>query len=141
MQRIRPDVDIILDILQAVTEAQPHSSFAQSLLHQYQERGGLSKKQLQGLYSKAQKIKTITPNKLATLEAIILKKPTKERSELPASTPLYQKDEHTGKMIRELLDKYPQHKRVLFLRSKFDNNEPLSPAEMTELEKFRKLLL
>jgi hypothetical protein len=141
MQRIRPDVDIILDILQAVTEAQPHSSFAHSLLHQYQERGGLCKKQLQGLYSKAQKIKTITPNKLATLEAIILKKPTKERSELPASTPLYQKDEHTGKMIQELLDKYPQHKRVLFLRSKFDNNEPLNPAEMTELEKFRKLLL
>lgn len=141
MQRIRPDVDIILDILQAVTAAQPHSSFANSLLLQYQERGGLSKKQLQGLHSKAQKIKTVSPNKLATLEAIILKKPTKERSELPASSPLYQKDENTGKMIQELLEKYPRHKRVLFLRSKFDNNEPLNPAELTELEKFRKLLL
>ena len=141
MQRIRPDVDIILDVLQAVTVAEPHSSFAQSLLHQYQERGGLSKKQLQGLYGKAQKIKTITPNKLATLEAIILKKHTKERSALPANAPLYKKDEQTGNLIRDLLDKYPLHKRILFLRSKYDNNEPLNSSEMTELEKFKKLLL
>jgi hypothetical protein len=59
MNRLKPDVDIVLDILKAVLEAQPLSSFTQSLLHQYQERGGLSKKQLQGLYGKAQKIKTI----------------------------------------------------------------------------------
>ncbi len=43
MQRIRPDVDIVLDLLKAVLEAQPASSFVQSLLIQYQERGGLSK--------------------------------------------------------------------------------------------------
>jgi hypothetical protein len=141
MQRIRPDVDIILDILQAVTEAQPHSTFAHSLLRQYQERGGLSKKQLQGLFSKAQKVQTITPNKLATLEAIILKKPGKERSALPAAAPLYQKDENTGKTIKALLNKYPGHKRVLFLQSKYENNEPLGATEMTELEKFKKLLL
>ncbi|HUR67204.1 MAG TPA: hypothetical protein VMZ03_12715 [Chitinophagaceae bacterium] len=141
MQRIRPDVDIILDVLQAVTAAQPQSGFAQSLLNQYQERGGLSKKQLQGLYSKAQKINSITPNKLATLEAIILKKHSKERSELPDTSPLYQKDEQVGKVIQQLLQKYPQHKRVLFLGSKYDNNEPLSTAELTELEKFKKLLL
>jgi len=140
MRRIRPDVDIIMDVLKAVTAAQPHSSFAQSLLQQYQERGGLSKKQLEGLYGKAQKVGSIPENKLATLQAIILRKPAKHRSELPASTPLYSKDEDTGKMIIAILDKYPQHKQVLFLRSKYDNNELLSPAEKTELLRLSKLL-
>ena len=60
MQRLKQDVDIVLDILKAVLEAQPLSSFTQSLLFQYQERGGLSKKQLEGLYSKATKVKTST---------------------------------------------------------------------------------
>jgi hypothetical protein len=140
MRRIRPDVDIILDILKAVTAAQPLSSFAQSLLQQYQERGGLSKKQLEGLYGKALKVRDIPDNKLATLEAIILKKPAKNRSELPAAAPLYTKDEETGKMINAILEKYPQHKRVIFFQSKFDNNELLSPAEKTELLKFSRLL-
>lgn len=140
MQRLKPDVDIVLDILKAVLEAQPLSSFTQSLLHQYQERGGLSKKQLEGLYSKATKVKTIAPGKLATLEAIILRKHTKHKSELPAATPLYVKDEETGKTIKTILEKYPQHKRVLFLKSKYDNNELLTVAETTELQKFCKLL-
>lgn len=140
MQRLKPDVDIVLDVLQAVLQAQPDSTFVQSLLHQYQERGGLSKKQLQGLYGKAQRIPTIPVNKLATLEAIILRKHTKERSVLPAATPLYNKDEGTGKMITAVLDKYPQHRRVLFLKSKYDNNEVLSTAEIAELEKFTKML-
>jgi len=140
MNRLKPDVDIVLDILKAVLEAQPLSSFTESLLHQYQERGGLSKKQLQGLYGKAQKIKTIPAGKLATLEAIILKRPTKDRSPLPASEPLYFKDEETGRMITAILEKYPQHKRVLFYKSKYDNNEVLPATEMAELQKFYKLL-
>ncbi len=140
MQRLKPDVDIVLDILKAVLEAQPLSSFTQSLLHQYQERGGLSKKQLQGLHSKALKIKTIPLNKLATLEAIILRKHSKHKSELPAATPLYVKNEEAGKMIHEILEKFPQHKQVLYFKSKYDNNEIFSGAEMTELRKFNKLL-
>ncbi|MGQ0740364.1 MAG: hypothetical protein ACT4OJ_15030 [Bacteroidota bacterium] len=141
MRRIRPDVDIVLDILKAVVEAQPHSTFALSILQQYRERGGLSKKQLQGLYCKAQKVKTIAPAKLATLEAIILKKPTKEKSPAPQiAAPLYQKDEAVGKMTEAILDKYPHHKRVLFFRLKYDNNETLTAMERAELEKFSKLL-
>jgi hypothetical protein len=140
MQRLKPDVDIVLDILKAVLEAQPLSSFTQSLLKQYQERGGLSRKQLEGLYNKASKIKTIPPNKLATLEAIILKKPQRHRSDLPAATEFYKKDEATGELIDAILSKYPQHKRVLFFKSKFENNEILSPADLAELQKFRKLL-
>jgi hypothetical protein len=140
MQRLKPDVDIVLDILKAVLEVQPLSSFTQSLLHQYQERGGLSRKQLQGLYSKASKIKTIPISKLATLEAIILKKPQRYKSNLPETKELYKKDEATGELINAILVKYPQHKRVLFLKSKFENNEILSASEMAELQKFKKLL-
>jgi len=141
MQRLRPEVDIIKDILEAVLKAQPDSSFIQSLLHQYVERGGLSKKQLQGLYGKAQKIETIPAGKLATLEAIILRKNIKYRSILPENKPLYEKDEKTGKMIDDILQKFPAHKRVLLFKTKYDNNEVLSQAELTELEKFTKLLL
>lgn len=142
MRRILPHVDIVLDILKAVVEAQPRSGFAQSILLQYQERGGLSKKQLQGLYGMAQKITSITPAKLATLAAIILKKPTKERTPAPLSvSPVFQKDETAGKMITAILEKYPQHKRVLFLKSRYDNNDPLSAAEIRELEKFKKLIV
>ena len=140
MQRIRPDVDIIKDILEAVLSAQPGSVFVQSLLYQYQERGGLSKKQLQGLYGKAEKIPSIPPGKLATLEAIILKKPTRYKSPLPTAEPLYTKDEKTGKLIEMILAKYPAHKRVLFFRTKYENNEPLSLGELAELERFHKLL-
>ncbi len=140
MQRLKPGVDIVLDILKAVAEAQPQSEFAQSILRQYQERGGLSKKQLEGLYGKAQKIKSIPPGKLATLEAIILKKHTKSRSELPAVTPLYQKDTATGELIESILKQFPSHKRVLYLKSKYDNNEVLSPTEISELKKFAAIL-
>lgn len=140
MQRLKPDVDIVLDLLKAVLEAQPMSSFTQSLLYQYQERGGLSKKQLQGLYNKAAKINTIAVSKLATLEAIIMKKPNRYKSALPAAEPQYSKDEKTGELLQSILAKYPQHKRVLFFKSKYDNNEVLSATEMAELQKFSKLL-
>ncbi len=141
MRRIDPDVDIIMQVLKAVLEARPADAFVQSLLQQYQERGGLSKKQLQGLHGKATRISSISSNKLATLEAIILQKHSRQRSELPANEPLYKKDELTGRMLQEILVRYPEHKRVLFLQSKYDNNEPLQPAEFTELQKFHKLLL
>ena len=141
MHRKRPDVDIINNVLQAAMVAYPDSTFIQSLSHQYQERGGLSKKQLEGLYKKSLKIKTMPVNWLATLEAEILKKPTRYKSTPPPIKPLYSKDETVGKMISSILEKYPQHKRVLFFQSKFDNNEPLSATEFTELEKFHKLLL
>ena len=77
---------------------------------------------------------------MATLEAIILRKHSKHKSELPATAPLYSKDEAIGKMIDAILAKFPQHKRVLFFKSKYDNNEIFSAGEKTELQKFNKLL-
>jgi hypothetical protein len=141
IQRKKPGVDVILDILKETNNANPESEFIKSLLFQYQERGGLSKKQLEGLHGKAVRVKNISEAKLATLQAIILKKNAKHRSELPAPTPLYTKDDTIGKMIAGILEKYPEHKRVLFYKTKFDNNETLSAVEKTELERFKKLLI
>ena len=141
MQRKKPDVDVIKDVLNAALVAFPGSVFIQSLAHQYEERGGLSKKQLEGLYKKASGVKSIPGNKLATLEAEILKRPTRYKSTLPPPAPLYLKDERVGKLIDDVLGKFPEHKRVLFFKVKFDNNESLSVTDISELEKFHKMLL
>ncbi len=140
MYRKKIDVDVISDVLKALMEAQPHSTFVQSLFQQYQERGGLSKKQLEGLYNKALKVSTIPDSKLATLEAVILKRPTRYKSTPPPPKPMYEKDERIGQMMEAILVKYPQHKRVVFLKAKYDNNETLTPAEVLEVERFNKVL-
>ncbi len=139
--RIKPDVDVVRDVLLLTKEARPQDQFVQSLLMQYDERGGLSKKQLEGLYQKAAKSGNVPANKLATLEAIILKKPTRYKSTLPVAEPLYKKDETIGVLLKDILLKAPQHKRVLFLQAKYDNNEPLSIAEISEVKRFHKLLI
>lgn len=134
-------VDVISDVLSAAIKAYPESEFVQSLSHQYLVRGSLSKRQLEGLYKKAERIKSLPPNKLATLEAIILKRPKKYKSSLPPAAPLVERDEVSEKLIEGILGKYPQHKRVLFLQAKCKALEPLTPAEQTELAKFHKLLI
>lgn len=138
-QRKKTGVDVVNDIMVEIL-LQRESDFVKSLLRQYHDRGSLSKKQLQGLLNKAQKIGSIPPHWLATLEAEILKRPTKYKSALPANKPMFEKDEKAEELISAILAKYPQHKRVLFLKSKVDNNQPLSSSEVTELEKFHKLL-
>lgn len=134
------DVDVIRNILEQTEIAFPASSFVKSLHQQYLNRGGLSKKQLEGLYQIAQKVNTIPVGKLSTLEAIILKKPTRYKSEKPEPAPLYKKDKEIGKMITAILEKYPQHKRVLYLKVKYENNEVFSSTEVAELERFYKRL-
>ena len=134
-------MDILLDILNEMVKSHPESDFVKSLHQQYCNRGGLSKKQLEGLNSKAVKANAISQAKLATLEAIIKKKPTRERAAATISAPLPVKDETIGKRISAILEKYPQHKRLLFFKSKFDNNENISALEIAEIEKFGKLLL
>ena len=141
MQRKRPDVDVIKNVLEEAVKAYPHSTFIRSLSFQYQERGGLSKKQLEGLYQKSKKIKTLPSKWLATLEAEILKKSSRYKSAAPPVKPLYEKNEKAGQMIADILQKFPQHKRVIYLKTVYDRHQTLSAVEMAELEKFRKLLL
>ncbi|HZW70032.1 MAG TPA: hypothetical protein VFF57_04120 [Hanamia sp.] len=140
MQQNRPKLDIINMLLEDCIIAFPVSSFVISIYQQYQRRGWLSKKQLQGLYDKASKINGVLPGRLAALESIIKKMPTRQKSELPENTPLFEKDPEAGKLIDEILRKFPQHKRVLFLKSRYDNNEILSANDMAELKKFRQYL-
>jgi hypothetical protein len=135
------EVDIINDLLEDCIMAYPVSSFVISLYKQYRQRGSLSKKQLQGLHSKASKIEGIQQSKLATLEAVIKKMPTRFKSDLPVPKPMFEKDQVAGEIINTILNKYPQHKRVLFLKLKYDNNEMLSTLELSELKKFAQLLL
>lgn len=140
MYKNKEALDIINEVLEDCIMAYPISSFIISLYKQYQVRGSLSKKQLQGLHSKASKIKDISPGKLATLEAMINKMPTRYKSDLPELKPLFEKEEIVGKWIDAVLTKYPAHKRVLFLKAKYDNNDPLSSAEMEDLKRFNQLL-
>lgn len=135
-QQKRDAIDIINIILEDCIMAYPVSSFIISLYKQYGERGSLSKKQLQGLYGKASGVENMPPGKLAALEAIIKKMPTRFKSPLPPPKPLYEKDESAGNMIDAILAKYPQHKRVLFFKAKFENNEPLNNTELSELKRF-----
>lgn len=135
------DINVILDILKTLLQAKPDSVFVNSLYQQYCNRGGLSKKQLEGLHSKASKVDSITPGKLATLEAIIKKKPTRYKSEVVVKNEGPVKDATIGQLIESILQKHPEHKRVLYLQSKYIHNDPLSPAEITEIQKFARLLV
>lgn len=136
------EIDIVERILDACYKSNDFPLFIMSLMHQYEERGSLSKKQLQGLYYKAEKVKEIPANWLATLQAKIAKMPNRfKQTEEIQIKPLYEKDKRVGDIIDAILAKYPQHKRVLFLKTKYDNNEILQVAEITELEKFSRLLL
>jgi hypothetical protein len=140
MDKKRPEIDIVNEVLEECILAYPVSSFIISLYKQYQQRGSLSKKQLQGLYAKAITAGTLPPGKLATLEAVINRMATRFKSELPPTTPLYEKEESNGQLIESILAKYPQHKRVLFLKSKYENNETLSSAEIGDLKRFQQVL-
>jgi hypothetical protein len=140
MQQNKPKLDIINMLLEDCIMAFPVSSFVISIYQQYQRRGWLSKKQLQGLYDKASKINGVLPGRLAALESILKKMPTREKSALPEKAPLFEKDEVAGKLIEEILSRYPQHKRVMFLKVKYDSNEVLSAADISELKRFKQHL-
>lgn len=141
MIRKDPNVDVIKDVLEHTLIAYPDNNFIKSLLFQYHERGGLSKKQLQDLHAKAVKVASIPAGKLATLEAVILKKPTRYKSPTPVAAPVIAKDVLTGKHLNEIIAKFPQHKMILFLKTKYDNNELLSVAETAEIARFYKILI
>lgn len=137
---IEPSVDVILMLLNAAHAARPEATLIRSLLHQYRERGGLSKKQLEGLYSKASKIEGMSAAHLATLEAIILKRPTRYKTETP-KIEAQKKEDICTPLIESILQKYPAHKRILYFKMKLENREQLTRLEKDELLKFGKLLL
>lgn len=141
LYNMKQRIDVIDKVLNACYQHNPDALFIMSLMHQYEERGSLSRKQLEGLFLKAQKVKDMPPNWLATLEATILKMPVREKA---AATPANTKQEEPSKeaqLIDQLLAKYPQHKAVLLLQQKLYKHHSLTPPEQTELERLARLLL
>ena len=141
MHHIKPDIDIVANVIEAVLAAKPDDTFCKSIQIQYMERGGLSKKQLEGLQGKALRIPGINPGKLATLEAIIKKKHVTHRSEVTLVNKEVEADTEAAYMLNEILQKFPQHKRVLFFKSNFLKDSQLLPTEKEELKKFYKILI
>ncbi len=135
------EINIILNILDALKAEKPDSVFINSLHDQYCNRGGLSKKQLEGLFSKAEKSGIISSAKLATLDAIIKKKPTRYKSEIPLKAPEPEKKESVLPLIVQILERFPQHKMALFLYAKSTNNQLLTDAEIAEIKRLARLLL
>ena len=139
--RIDPEFDIVAQIITAVLKAKPDDTFCQSIKQQYMERGGLSKKQLEGLHGKASRIKEIPSAKIATLEAIIKKKHITHKSEITITKTEIVIDTDAEKRMDEILAKYPQHKRVLVFKANFAKDKILPKADKDELEKFYKILM
>jgi hypothetical protein len=97
----------------------------------------LTRRQLEGLHAKAQKVDGLKPQKLATLEAIIKKLPERQKSEKPINVaPLYEKNTTLQVMIAAILQKMPAHKRVLELQYKNNNHMPFTTHELAELKRF-----
>lgn len=141
-QGLKTGVDVIKDVLEAANAHYKASPFLQSLQQQYEASGFLTKKQLEGLAAKAQKIATLPAGKLATLQAIIQKMPNRYKSDIPAAVvPVFEKNIPIKVAIAAILNKYPQHRQVLLLKAKYDTNTPLSKTETADLERFYKHLV
>jgi 3-hydroxyacyl-CoA dehydrogenase len=123
-------IDVVMDILKMLKAARPDSSFVESLYQQYCNRGGLSRKQLEGLYSKAEKLPEIPMARLATLQAIINKKPIRHRNDKTLNLP-----------VIPVADPLPALIEEIFLQQKHKQRETFQQNEKDEILRFAKLLL
>ena len=138
-------IDVIEKLLSLCYEHNKDALFIMSLMHQYEERGSLSKKQLQGLLLKAQKIKEIPAHQIAAVEAIVLKMPTRDKTPVQKTTPANSEAETqiaaALAQTEQILAVYPFHKQVLLLKSKLMSHQSLTPQEQADLTKFVKILV
>jgi hypothetical protein len=141
MQKKKKGVDIIDKVLEACYAADKEGLFIMSLMHQYEDRGFLTKGQLKGLHQNAAKVADMPSGWLATIEAMIAKLPTRDKTPIDAKPVELVKDEATEMKLTTILAKYPQHKTVLGLQQKYQKEKKLAAIEVTELEKFYKLLI
>lgn len=133
--------DIISKVLELCYEHNKDALFTMSLMHQYEERGWLTRKQLEGLHNKASKIKDINPALLATLQATINKMPVRDKTPVVTTVKPDEKSDNINKQVQQILEKYPQHKAILNFQHKLKNKIELTPNEITQLNKLHKLLL
>ena len=141
MQIKKDSLDFVEKILTACYNSNKDDLFVMSLMHQYEDRGFLTKGQLQGLFYKAEKMEGIPIGLLATLQANLSKLPTREKKNAPVIINEVKKDEETVARLDEILEKYPQHKAVLGLQNNFKKFDKLNVTEKLELDRIYKLLL
>jgi hypothetical protein len=141
MYRKKPDVDVINDVILLAIDHYPDNAFMKGLYRQYHDLGGLSRKQMEGLLGKVERVPAATDAQKATLAAEIRKKPQRFKSEAPTHSPIYEKDESAARLIREILERYPEHRMVKVLQLKIEKMEPLTATERQELERFHRLLV
>ena len=138
-------IDVIDKLLSLCYTHNKDALFIMSLMHQYEERGSLSKKQLEGLLLKAQKIKEIPAHQIAAVEAIVLKMPTRDKTPVQKTTPAINEAQAQIStalaQTDQILALYPAHKQVLLLKSKLTSNQPLTLQEQADLNKFVKILV
>ena len=138
-------IDVIDKLLSLCYAHNKDALFIMSLMHQYEERGSLSKKQLEGLLLKAQKIKEIPAHQIAAVEAIVLKMPTRDKTPVQKTTlAINEAQAQISKALAQtdqILALYPTHKQVLLLKSKLSSHQPLTPQEQADLTKFVKILV
>lgn len=140
MQIKKGNIDFVDKILVSCYKSNKDDLFIMSLMHQYEDRGFLTKGQLQGLFYKAEKVKDLPAGLLATLQAALSKLPTREKKNAPIIINEVKKDEDTANKLNDILTKYPQHKAVIGLQNNFNKHDKLSSAEKIELDKIHKLL-
>lgn len=140
MQIKKDGLDFVEKILTACYNSNKDDLFVMSLMHQYEDRGFLTKGQLQGLFYKAEKVEDLPAGLLATLQATLSKLPTREKKNAPIVLNEFKKDEETANILSEILAKYPQHKAVLGFQNNFNKYDKLNSTEKLELNKIYKLL-
>lgn len=138
---IKKGPDVIDKVLAACYEHNKNALFTMSLMHQYEERGWLTRKQLEGLHNKASKISDINPGLLATLQATINKMPVRDKTPITETKKEDNLILEFDNQINEILEKYPQHKAILNFKLKRDSKIELNSNEKTELNKLYRLLI
>ncbi len=140
MNKKKDGPDIIDKILASCYNHNKDALFTMSLMHQYESRGWLTKKQLQGLHNKASKISDLPTGLLATLEATINKMPNRDKTPINASNKTPKTNTSVIHWIETILLKYPQHKTVIALQAKLKKEKELSAADSATIEKIFKAI-
>ncbi len=133
-------VDILLKILENMKALYPEQKFLQAQYLFYCEKGGLGKKQMESLLEKCRETPNFPSNHIATLEAMLLKKTTKDRSKPTLTAVQAPNYDILQKAVNDILAKFPEHKMILLIAGKLKVNANISQQEENEVYRLQKVL-
>lgn len=140
----RSDYDFLNGVFEWIFYQLPpraDNSFVRNMYQFYREKGGLSKKQLQALLNIINRLQVEPPFNVATLEAIMRKKVTRQKNPLPENKPLYSQDQHLVDQLENVLSVFPGHKAALMYADKLRQHLPLSQADKDSIQRFYQLAM